>query len=513
MSKNKKLFKSAGIVSGFTLISRILGYVRDMVIAKYFGTASMAAQAFIVAFRIPNTLRHLVGEGAANAAVIPILSEYLGNDNKKEFWHITNIMLNLIIIVLSLITIIGTLAAPLIVRLIAFGFIQDPEKLELTIYLTRIMFSFIFFIGLAAYGMGVLNTLKNFAVPAAGSCFLNITMIVFGIWVCQRFEQPVVGLALAVLLGGLLQILVQIPVLIKKGFYFEWALDFKHPAIKKMGRLLLPRMVGSSIYQLNAFIDTFFASFTSIVGQGAIGALYFSNRLIQFPTALFGNALATACLPTMSRQAIKNDIVGLKNTLNVSLKTLLVFLIPSTVGLLVLSKPIVTVLFQRGEFDALSTQITSTALIFYCSGIFFYSAARVMTSCFYALKDTRTPVKVTFFCLLINAVLNLLLMKPLKVGGIALATSISSAANFFLLLYMLRQKIGAIGVRKAMSLFYAIVTASVIMGASCYYVHDYFYKFLSQWQALAISVITAMLVYLIMGWILKIFKGFSVNLE
>ncbi|MBU1044325.1 MAG: murein biosynthesis integral membrane protein MurJ [Candidatus Omnitrophica bacterium] len=513
MSKNKKLFKSAGIVGGFTLFSRILGYVRDIVIARYFGTATIAAQAFIVAFRIPNTLRHLVGEGAANAAVIPILSEYLGEDKKKEFWHITNIMLNLIIIVLAIITIIGTIMAPVIVRIIAFGFVNDPAKLELTIYLTRIMFSFIFFIGIAAYGMGVLNTLRNFAIAAVGSCFLNITMIIFGIWVCQRFEQPVIGLAIAVLLGGLFQILVQIPVLLKKGFYFEFAFDFSHPAIKKMGRLLLPRMVGSSIYQLNAFLDTFFASFSSIVGQGAIGALYFSNRLIQFPTALFGSALATACLPTMSRQAIKNDIPGLKNTLAVALKTLLVFLIPSTVGLLVLSRPIVSILFERGEFDQLSTQITSLALMYYCFGIFFYSAARVITSCFYALKDTRTPVKVTFYCLLLNGVLNFLLMKPLQVGGIALATSISSAVNFFLLLYLLRQKIGIIGFGKVIKMFYAIIIASSIMGAGCIYAYYYCRKLMAGWQALAIAVISAMLIYLIVGWMLKIFKGFHVNLE
>jgi putative peptidoglycan lipid II flippase len=513
MSKNRKLFQSAGIVSGFTLISRILGYVRDMVIAQFFGTASLATQAFIVAFRIPNTLRDLVGEGAANAAVIPILSEYLGEDKKKEFWHISNVMLNLIMIVLAIITIIGTIMAPLIVRITAFGFVADPAKLELTIYLTRIMFSFIFFIGIAAYGIGVLNTLKNFAIPAAGSCILNITMIIFGIWVCGRFEQPVVGLALSVLIGGFLQILFQIPILIKKGFYFKWALDFSHPAIKKIGRLLLPRMAGSSIYQLNVFIDTFFASFTNIVGEGAIAALYFSNRIVQFPTALFGSALATACLPTMSRQAIRNDIAGLKDTLNVSLKTLLVFLIPSTIGLFVLAKPMVKVLFQRGAFDVLSTEITTSALLFYCLGIFFYSAARVVTSCFYALKDTRTPVKVMLLCLIINGTLNYLLMKPLQVRGIALATSISSAVNFFVLLYMLRQKIGKIGFRKITHMFYSIVTASIIMGAACIYVYNHCSAFLKEWQSLGLAVITAMLVYLISGWLLKIFKGFRVNLE
>lgn len=495
------------------MISRMLGYVRDMVMARYFGTATLAAQAFIVAFRIPNALRDLVGEGATNAAVIPVLSEYLGQEKKKEFWQIVNLMLNLIIIVLAAITIIGTIFAPLIVRIIAFGFVAEPAKLELTISLTRIMFAFIFFIGIAAYGMGVLNTLKNFAVPAAGSCILNITMIIFAVWVSGRFEQPIVGLAWAVLIGGFLQILFQIPLLLSKGFYFKFAFDFSHPAIKKIHRLLVPRMIGSSIYQLNVFVDTFFASFSGIVGQGAIGALYFSNRLVQFPTALFGNALATACLPAMSRQAIEQDMEGLKNTLTVSLKTLLVFLIPSTIGLFVLSRPIVAVLFQRGEFDAASTRLTSLVLMFYCLGIFFYSAARVVTSCLYALKDTRTPVKITFLCLIINAVLNLLLMHPLKVGGIALATSISSAINFSLLLYMLRQKIGRIGVKKILNMSVSVIAASLGMGLACGYAHAYYSKFLADWQALGLAVITAMLVYLIIGWNLKIFKGFRVNLE
>jgi putative peptidoglycan lipid II flippase len=513
MTKHKKLYQSAGIVGGFTLLSRILGYVRDMVIAGAFGTASIAAQAFIVAFRIPNTLRHLIGEGAANAAVIPVLSEYLKDSDKKEFWHITNVLLNLIIIILAVITILGTVFAPVLVRIIAFGFTQDPEKLELTIYLTRLMFSFIFFIGIAAYGMGVLNTLKHFAVPAAGSSFLNITMIIFGVWVCGMFEQPIVGMAYAVLIGGLLQVLFQIPVLIKKGFYFEACVDFKHPAVKRIGRLLLPRMAGSSIYQLNVFLDTFFASFASIVGEGAIAALYFSNRLIQFPTALFGNALATACLPTMSEQAIKKDTDGLKQTLNVSLKTLIVFLVPSTVGLFVLAKPIIHTLFQRGKFDVLSTQMTSFALMYYSAGVFFYSASRVTTSCFYALQDTKTPVKATGFCLIINAVLNYLMMRPFQVGGIALATSISSAVNFCLLIHFLKKKIGPIGFWQVVHVFIPVLLASIVMGISCVYAYDYFYGFLADWQSLTLSVLIAMAVYLVMGWTLKIFKGFRLNIE
>lgn len=381
MSEHKKLFKSAGVVSFFTLLSRILGFARDMVIARMFGTGA-AAQAFVVAFRIPNALRDLIGEGAANAAVIPVLSEYLDNKDNKEFWRVANLLLSTVVIILAAVSLLGTLLSPLIVRIIAFGFMNDPAKLDLTIRLSRIMFSFIFLVGLSAYLMGILNTLKHFAAPAAASVFLNITMIVFGIYLCKYFQDPIIGLSISVLVGGVLQLIVQIPVLIKKGFKFRFEFDFRHLAIKRIGRLLLPRMLGSSIYQLNIFIDTMFASLGQIVGEGAIAALYYANRLIQLPTALFGTALATACLPTLSQQAIANDMNAMKKTIEVSLRSLLVLLIPSSVGLFVLSEPIIRLLFERGEFDALSTQMTSFAMAFYCVGLFAYSGARVITSCF-----------------------------------------------------------------------------------------------------------------------------------
>jgi len=496
MVERRKLFKSAGTVSAFTLLSRILGFIRDVIIAKYFGITA-AAQAFVVAFRIPNTLRHLVGEGAANAAVIPVLSEYLGARNKKEFWHIVNVLLNILLIILALITMAGILLSPVIVRLIAFGFTDNWEKLDLTIRLTKIMFSFIFFIGLAAYAMGVLNTLKHFAAPAAASCFLNIAMIAGGLWCGRIFDEPIVGLAYAVLIGGFLQLAVQVPVLLKKGFKFEFTLDFSHPAIKKMGLLLVPRMIGSSIYQLNVFVDTLFASFGDIVGEGAVAALYYANRLVQFPTALFGNAMATACLPQMAEFAANNETEKLKNTLVLSLKTLLVFLIPSTVGLYVLAPTIIEVLFQRGQFDEASTAMTAFALMYYCIGVFAYSAARVTTSCFYALKDTKTPVKITFICLVINAALNFILMYPLQVAGVALATSLSSILNFCLLIVFLQKKIGPMGFKQVIHALAPILFASLIMGLVCYELNAYLYPRMKDYFCLPITIVCAMLSYYI----------------
>ena len=512
MSEHKKLFKSAGVVSFFTLLSRILGFARDVVIARMFGMAA-AVQAFVVAFRIPNTLRHLVGEGAANAAVIPVLSEYLDKKDNKEFWRVTNLLLSTVVIILAAIALLGTILSPLIVRIIAFGFVNDPAKMDLTIRLSRIMFSFIFLIGLSAYVMGILNTLKHFAAPAAGSCFLNITMIVFGLYLCGYFQEPIIGLSIAVLLGGVLQLMIQIPVLIKKGFCFRFTFDFQHPAIKKIGRLLLPRMLGSSIYQLNVFIDTMFASLGQIVGEGAIAALYYANRLIQFPTALFGTAMATACLPTLSRQAIANDMNGLKKTLEVSLRSLLVLLIPSSIGLFVLSEPIIRLLFERGKFDALSTQMTSFAMAFYCIGLFAYSGARVITSCFYALKDTVTPIKITFLCLIINTIFNFLLMRVLQAGGLALATSISSIANFFILIFLLRRKIGNLGLVSLIVNSLKTFLISLLMGVFCLWAYSNSCSFLNNGLSLLISISGGIMIFFLMGWYFKIFKGINLKFK
>ena len=270
-------------------------------------------------------------------------------------------------------------------------------------------------------------------------------------------------------------------------------------------------MLGSSIYQLNIFADTIFASLGKIVGDGAVAALYYANRLIQFPTAIFGIAMATVCLPTMSRQALANDIDNLKNTLTISLRTLLVLLIPSSLGLFVLARPIVAVLFQRGQFDAAATQMTSFALTFYCVGIFAYSGSRLITTCFYALKDTITPVKVTMFCLILNVILNFVLMRPLQVGGLALATSISSVVNFFILIVVLRQKIGCLGLRKLIAASFPVIICSVLMGVVCQLSYVYFQDILQSGMSLLVAIAAGIVVFMGLGWVLGVFKGFRLK--
>lgn len=462
MSK-KHIIKSAGIIGFATVISRILGFARDILIAKFFGTARYA-QAFVVAFRIPNMLRDLVGEGATNAAFVPVLSEYCQTNKKEEFWHLTNVLLNVVLIVLAVVALLGVAFAPIIVRLIAPGFISDPEKLKVTIYLTRFMFPFILLVGLLAYSMGVLNSLRHFSAPAFAPAILNLSIII-----CALVRQgSVSALATGVLIGGVAQLAVQIPVLISKGFRFNFSSGIYHPEVRRIGILLAPRIIGSCVYQINIFVNTMLASFSHIVGAGGVAALYYANRIFQFPLAIFGIAIAQAVLPTMSREALEQGLSKLKETLSFSLRAVNFIMLPASLGLIVLRRPITSVLFERGMFDSYSTSITANALAFYSIGLFSYAGIKILVSCFYSLKDTLTPVKIASISLILNIVLNIILMVPLKISGLALATSISGIFNFFLLFFILRKKLGGIEERKILDSFIKTGMASIVMAILIY---------------------------------------------
>jgi putative peptidoglycan lipid II flippase len=441
---HRHIAKSASVISLATVLSRILGFIRDILIAKFFGTAG-AAQAFVVAFRIPNLLRDLVGEGATNSAVVPVFSEYLVQQKREEFWKLFSVVLNLFLIASAVITILGITFAPLIVRIIAPGFIAEPEKLLLTVKLTRIMFPYLILIGLTAYSMGVLFTFKSFFTPAFSPCLLNIAMIVAALLASAGMGEPVIGLAIGVVVGGVLQLAFQIPPLYKNGMVITKVKSFAHPGAKKIGKLLMPRVFGSAVYQLNLVVDTICASLGHIVGEGSVAAIYYANRVVQFPLGVFGVALASVILPTMSGYAAGNDMEKLKRTLSFSLRSIFLVMLPCTVILLVLANPIVRLLFQRGEFDSYSTRITAWALLFYAIGLFAYSGVKILVSSFYSLQDTVTPVKVAAVSLVVNATLNLILMWPLQVGGIALASAISAMVNYFMLYSMLEKKIGRLG--------------------------------------------------------------------
>jgi len=466
-SLNKSITRSAGIISFATLISRILGYVRDVVIAGLSGVY-VYTQAFVVAFKIPNLFRDFLGEGAANSAIIPVFSEYTVKHSKEEFWQLANVVLNLLLISLTIITLLGIALSPLIVRIVAPGFVADPHKLQTTITLTRFLFPYILLVGLAAYAMAMLNSLKHFSIPAFAPCFFNISMIIF----ILIFGEGVKGLSFGVIIGGILQLFIQIPILYKKGFRLKFPRSLNHPAAKTIGRLMVPRVLSSGIYQLNNLIDTIFGSLAFIVGEGGVAALYFAYRLILFPLGIFSTALSQAILPTFSRQALEDNQDNLKHTLSFGLRATFFVMLPASVGFLILAKPIVSTIFQRGKFDIYATNITSNILLFYSIGLVAYGAKRILQSCFFAMKDTVTPTKIAALALFINIVLNAILIFPLKLGGIALATSISGLITFFILFFLLKKKVRSFDMRPINSSFLRILSASVGMGIFCYFLKE-----------------------------------------
>ncbi len=456
---NRQVAKSAGIIGFATLISRILGFARDVVIARIFGVY-IYAQAFVIAFRIPNLFRDLLGEGAANAAFVPVFTEYHVKHTEKEFWELANVVLNLLLVILASITILGIIFSPVIVRLIAPGFIADPAKLQATIALNRIIFPYLLLICLAAYSMGLLNSLKHFAVPAFAPCLLNISIIVFA----MIFGEGITGLATGVLAGGALQLAIQMPVLYKKGFRLNLFKRFDHPGARHIGRLLLPRLASSSIYQLNNFVDTIFGSLAFIVGEGGVAILYFSYRLIQFPLGVFSTALSQAILPTLSHQALEPGHDSLKQTLSFGLRATYFVLLPSSVMFFLFSRPLIQALFGGGRFDAYSVINTSAALKFYSLGLVAYGMSKILQSCFFALKDTYTPAKIAFVGLVLNVILNAVLMFPLKIAGIALATSISAIVTTALLFIKLNKRLSPYDFKEVVSSFLRISLSGLCMG-------------------------------------------------
>ena len=493
MSK-KLLVKSTSTISVAIVISRVLGLVRDMVIAGCFGTAAYA-QAFVVAFRIPNLLRDLVGEGATNAAFVPVLTDELTKKGKQDFLKLSQVMLNIMFAALVILTVAGMLAAPLIVRLIAPGFVADKEKLELTINLTKVLFPFLLLVGLWAYAMGVLNSMGRFAASAFGPCLLNLSIILCAMW----FGENVFGLATGVLAGGALQIFIQLPSLHAGGWRFKLTTEVSHPKAKKIGALLIPRALGACVYQVDVFISTILASLAWIAGEGAVPALYYANRLWQLPLAIFGIALAQAALPTMSRHVALNDTAKFKETISFSLKALAFILIPASVGLMILSAPIVKVLLQRGAFTDYSAGITSDALFFYSICLVTCAGVKVLVSAFYSMHDTMTPVKTAFAALGVNIALSLTLMFPLKLGGLALATSVSSICNFTVLYVLLKRRLGDIGSGALLDCAARVTAASVVMGFTLKYMISIFAHVGA--AALLVTIICGIAVFLAAGFV------------
>jgi putative peptidoglycan lipid II flippase len=462
MSENRKVTKAAGVVGAATLLSRIFDFLRDVVIAWFFG-AGLVSDAFFVAFRIPNLLRRLFAEGSLSIAFIPVFTEYLTTKGRDEAFGMARSALRLLSVILVFCAVIGILLSPLIIRIIAPGFVGTPEKFAVTVSLTRLMFPYIILIGLVALAMGILNVLGHFAAPALAPVFLNLAMIGSVFLISPRMETPITGLAVGVLIGGVLQLALQVPFLIKKGFYFWEKARFYHPGLKRVGLLMLPTVFGAAVYQINILVGTLLAS---LLPEGSVSYLYYADRLVQFPLGIFAIAMATAVLPSLSRQAAARDVTAVKDTFGHAMKLVFFITLPAMVGLIVLREPIVALLFKRGAFDLETTRATAFALLFYGVGLWAFSAVRIVVSTFYALQDTRTPVIMATISVAANIALGIVLMQWLAHGGLALATSLASMINLILLVRALRIKLGPLGLKAITVSVLKSGVSSLAMGAA-----------------------------------------------
>lgn len=481
--------RSAGIVSAAVMASRMFGLVREMVFAYFFGASkSFANDAYVIAFRIPNLLRDLFAEGALSSAFVTVFSDYLVTKDEKEAFRLSNLVATLLIVVLGTLVVLGIIFAPQVVMAIAGGIVENKEKFDLTVRLTRIMMPFILVVALAAQAMGVLNARDRFGVPAMASTFFNIGSIVGGLAVAALLTDPsfshpinaivekpiegIVGMAYGVLIGGLLQYAVQWPSLLKAGFRYRPMLSLRDPGVRRIFKLMGPAIIGGAAVQVNVLVNTNFA--TSIPGgSGPVSWLNYSIRLMQFPIGVFGVAIATATLPSISRSAARKDMNEFRHTLAGSIRLAFLLTIPSTVGLIVLGRPIISLIYEHRSFGPNDTDHTSAALAFYAIGLAGYAAIKILAPAFYALNDARTPMKISLFSMAINFVMNWMLVGVLQERGLALSTSTVALMNFVLLYAIMHRRVDGIEGRRTAIAVARIIAASVVMGFVCWAISSF----------------------------------------
>jgi putative peptidoglycan lipid II flippase len=467
MTETRSITRAAGKIGLATLTSRILGLIRDMVVARL--GAGLATDAFYVAYRIPNLLRELLAEGSMSAGFIPVFTEYWTTRSREEAWTLACRVFTVLLGILLVVSVLGILLAPWIVPLIAPGFTDEGGKLSLTVDLTRIMFPYLLFIGLAALSMGVLNSIRAFGIPALAPAVDNF-VIILSIFVLSWFlKDPIFGIAIAVTLGGMVQFFFQLPTLHQNGLLFRLNFQINDPGVKKIFSLILPTLLGLSVAQINLLVNTLLAS---TLAEGSVTYLYYGIRLIHFPLGIFAIAVATAILPSLSTQAAKKDMEGLKESFSFGLRLVFFISFPAMIGLILLRVPIVQILFQHGDFTFSATQGTATAVLYYSLGLWAFAGVRIVIPVFYALQDTKTPVKVAMVSLISNIVLSLILMGPLRHGGLALATSLSSMINLGLLIWILRKRLGNLDGKRILQSHLKVILASLGIVLVCYWVND-----------------------------------------
>lgn len=508
--------KSAGTVSIAVMSSRVLGLVREQIFAGFFG-AGMAYDAFVVAFRIPNLLRDLFAEGALSAAFITVFTEYDTKRSKEETWQLASNVLVFFAILLSIITLIGIYWTTPLVNLLAKDFSLVTGKTELTTLLTRIMLPFLIFISLSAVVMGILNTKGKFFVPAIASTFFNLGSIVGGLsgaFILPRFGHPAIaGMALGTLLGGMLQLGIQLPCLFRTGFRFMPHKFFKDSGLKKILLLMLPAVIGLSPTQINIFINT---NFAASCAQGSVSWLSYAFRLVQLPIGVFGVALSIAAMPVLAKHAAQNDLTGMKETFVSSLTMVLCLTIPASIGLVLLAVPIIHVIFERGAFSAHDTVATANTLSFYAFGLFAYSANKILVPVFFALKDTKYPLIGSFLAVAANLLIITFTIDSYQHLAIAFATSCSMLLNFLFLSVVLYLKIGGYSVTYLLRSLCKIALAGSVMACFLLIIREYLGPWLqgSLFQsipALFLCIAGAAVLYAILLHLLKLHEFTSIT--
>ena len=552
---NHSVVKAAGLIGAATFSSRILGFVRDMVLARLFG-ATPAADAFFVAYRIPNLLRELFAEGSMSAAFIPVFTEYHTRKTKAEAWELASATFTTLLTIVTAVAVIGVVAAPGIVWLLAPGFHDVPDKLALTTLLTRVMFPYLIFISLAALAMGILNSLRAFAAPAFSPVFFNVVTIACALLLSPLLTEPIVGVAIGIVFGGVAQFAMQLPGLNGRGMLFGlrfqpgvmfpylifislaalamgilnslrafaapafspvffnvvtiacalllsplltepivgvaigivfggvaqfamqlpglngrgmlFGLRFQpgHPGVKRIGLLMIPSLLGLSVTQINITVSTILASYFS----GGPTYLFYGMRLIQFPLGIFGVALATAILPTLSAQAARGALEELRGTLGFGLRMIFFIMVPAMLGLILLRQPIVHLFFEHGSFTRDDTMATSTAVLCYAVGLWAFAGVRIIVSAFYSLQDTKTPAITAGIAVGANILLSLWLMTILDAAGLALATALASMLNGSLLVAVLHRRLGRVDWSPVGRSALRVLMASIPVAAVCVWV-------------------------------------------
>jgi putative peptidoglycan lipid II flippase len=509
LTHKRQILKSASIISIITVVSRILGYVRDQRLTLLLGTSGVA-DSFVLAYRIPNVLRRLVGEGSMTASFIPVFTDYMRNRSREDTWKFANRLFWTFSFVLASLTVLGVIFSPLAVRFFSmFG--KNQAQVE-AIYLNRLMFPYILFIGMAALSMAILNCFHIFGLPAATPILLNISFIVFSVaLVWKHFSSPAAALAVGVLVGGIFQFFLQVPQLVRRGMNFEFGISFTDPGVRRVARLMLPGFLGIGIAQINLLVDTIFAN-AKVMPEGSLVSLYVADRVTELVLGGYAIAIATAILPMMAHQASGGDFEGMKKTLGFALRIVSFITIPAAVGLVILREPIVQVLFQHGRFVAESTRLTARALLYYSMGLPAFAMVKLIVPAFYSTQDTHTPVRVAVFTMLVNVLLNVIFLfyffPKLRNGGPALASVLASYFNVLVLFIVFRLRFGRLGTWELLASMGKIAICSAAMGAVCWTMLRYSHfnlidHFLSRLVVFISMISGATIAYLGLAWLLR----------